>query len=78
MKAFVWGMEGWYFLLTSYDKTVLYPVIKCTETIKITLKEHSRNKTRIFQKQGAGNERWDPENEEPMPQQATAEAWSFS
>lgn len=40
----------------SYDKTVLHLVIISIETIKIRLKKHSGNKTRIFQKQGAGHD----------------------
>lgn len=48
-------MEGWYLLLMSY-KTVLLLVIMSVETINIRLKEHSKNKTRIFQKQGAGHD----------------------
>lgn len=47
------------------------------ETINIRLKEHSKKKNQNFSE--TRSRPWcDPENEETMPQQATAEAWSFS
>lgn len=47
----------WYLLLMSYDKTVLHLAIMSIEAIKIRLKKHSGNKTRFFQKQGAGHDK---------------------